>query len=195
LHEQQSYKFILCPLCQTDNLVEDINTLTKNLVLVENTLQLSKSNISLLEKEKDIITNKKPLKLICPSHSKDLEAFCETDKMMLCVSCILENDHKNHDLSSIDKAAQKERAYIQSGHDKILDIETELTLSLHKIEDYKNFIKKNSESTIEDNLIFFEEMILIIKERQYSIEQNIKKFIQYYKIFSKFKCTCVSSNF
>lgn len=178
LHEKQSYKFILCPLCQTDNLVEDINTLTKNLVLVENTLQLSKSNISLVEKEKDIITNKKPLKLICPSHSKDLEAFCETDKMMLCVSCILENDHKNHDLSSIDKAAQKERAYIQSGHDKILDIETQLTLSLHKIEDYKNFIKKNSESTIEDNLIFFEEIILIIKERQNSIEQNIKKICE-----------------
>ena len=27
----------------------------------------------------------------------------ENDKTMLCVSCIIENGHKNHDLSSIEK--------------------------------------------------------------------------------------------
>jgi hypothetical protein len=175
LHKQQSCKNISCPLCQTENLVEDVNTLTKNLVLVENTLQISSSNVSFIEKEKEIIPNKKSQKLICPSHSKDLEAFCETDKMMLCVSCILESDHKNHDLSSIDKAAQKERAFIQSGYDKVLELESQLSDSLQKIEDMKKIVITSTESRIEDNEIFFEEMILIIKERQYFLEQNIKK--------------------
>ena len=30
-----------------------------------------------------------------------IEAFCEKDKSLLCIDCILEDGHKNHEISSI----------------------------------------------------------------------------------------------
>lgn len=63
-------------------------------------LQLPK-NKALIDNEKDFKSSKEKEK--CKIHNKEIEIFCETDKLVLCVTCIVDNDHKNHDLSSIDK--------------------------------------------------------------------------------------------
>ena len=42
-------------------------------------------------------------KLICLQHSKDLDAFCMTDKTLICINCILEGEHNSHELLTIKK--------------------------------------------------------------------------------------------
>lgn len=37
----------------------------------------------------------------CILHSKKLEAFCEKDASLLCIDCILSDQHKGHDIFSI----------------------------------------------------------------------------------------------
>jgi len=44
---------------------------------------------------------------ICSDHGKKLEAFCEKDNNLLCIDCILSEKHKNHEIVSIVKAAEK----------------------------------------------------------------------------------------
>ena len=72
-----------------------MNSLPKNIALLENNL-----NQIIFNENVSSSNQNKPL---CKIHSKDIEAFCETDRTMLCVNCIIENSHKNHDLSSIEK--------------------------------------------------------------------------------------------
>lgn len=65
----------------------------------------------------------------CRLHSKKLEAFCVYDRQLLCIDCILSEDHRGsapvglkggpgrheriiHEIISIEKAVQSERIAI-----------------------------------------------------------------------------------
>jgi len=48
----------------------------------------------------------------CEIHNKNIEVFCENDKSLLCVNCILDLSHKNHKLTAINKVK----------HSKIINI-------------------------------------------------------------------------
>lgn len=96
---------------------------------------------------------------------------------MLCVSCILENDHKNHDLSSIDKAAQKERALFEEGYDKVLLIEEVLRNSLDEVENNKKIINEKAEKNINDIESFFNEIKLVIEERENIVKSKILRVL------------------
>jgi hypothetical protein len=37
----------------------------------------------------------------CETHFKKIEAFCMQDKVILCIDCILNDGHKNHEINSI----------------------------------------------------------------------------------------------
>ena len=46
----------------------------------------------------------------CEAHSKKLEAFCDSDKKMICIECILLENHRNHDIIGLEKAVAQEKA-------------------------------------------------------------------------------------
>ena len=76
---------IVCFICSIETIAETIDNLPKNMAILENREKREKFDF------------------LCEHHSKEIEAFCDNDKTMLCVSCIIENTHKNHIFSSIDK--------------------------------------------------------------------------------------------
>ena len=45
--------------------------------------------------------------LLCKEHGKKIEAFCFDDNSNLCVSCLIESNHKTHNFISIEKAQEK----------------------------------------------------------------------------------------
>ena len=46
---------------------------------------------------------------ICEAHKKKIEAFCDIDKKILCIDCILNENHKAHEILALDKATTKEK--------------------------------------------------------------------------------------
>ena len=50
-------------------------------------------------------TMKLELQSMCPEHNKPIEGYCENERQTLCIGCILSGDHKNHEITSITKAA------------------------------------------------------------------------------------------
>lgn len=46
---------------------------------------------------------------MCEAHDKKIEAFCDLDKKLLCIDCILNENHKNHEILSLEKACTKEK--------------------------------------------------------------------------------------
>lgn len=63
---------------------------------------------------------KKPLRSLCTLHDKPIEAFCLFDRQLLCIDCILSDDHKGrnskerHDMVSVEKASETEREQLQN---------------------------------------------------------------------------------
>ena len=45
-------------------------------------------------------------------HGKKIEAFCKVDKTILCIDCILSENHKNHEIASVHDAAIAEKALV-----------------------------------------------------------------------------------
>ena len=55
-----------------------------------------------MEEEQVTVTQK------CKQHKKDIEVFCWTDRAMLCLNCILQNqDHRHHELLSFEQTEEK----------------------------------------------------------------------------------------
>ena len=81
-----SFVKIKCFICSVETLTETLDNLPINMAILEN------------REKKDHQKH-----ILCSVHSKEIEAFCDDDKSMLCVNCIIENSHKNHNFSSIDK--------------------------------------------------------------------------------------------
>ena len=52
---------------------------------------------------------------LCKLHpTKKIEAFCEKDFKLLCIDCILSDRHKNHEIISVAKAAERHSAYLRA---------------------------------------------------------------------------------
>ena len=47
----------------------------------------------------------------CIKHDKKYEAFCQNDRSLICIDCILEDDHKAHEMVSISKALEKDNIF------------------------------------------------------------------------------------
>ena len=50
---------------------------------------------------------------MCNAHNKKLEAFCDNDKKILCIDCILNENHKSHEIISLVKACTLEKVTLE----------------------------------------------------------------------------------
>jgi hypothetical protein len=67
----------------------------------------------------------------CQRHNKQLEAYCTSDRQVLCISCILEDGHRSHEITTLAKAAEKERDKLKAASSAALSLE----LLLQKLEE------------------------------------------------------------
>jgi hypothetical protein len=72
-----------CPECHTPTFIESVGLLPKNLALIA--------------RDRDRDTSRD----LCGKHHKKYEAFCEKENMLICIECILQDGHKNHEMDSI----------------------------------------------------------------------------------------------
>jgi hypothetical protein len=114
----------------------------------------------------------------CNIHLKELEAYCQTDKQTLCVTCIIENDHKNHDLCSIDKAVINERQVIEDAYCKSKMLEKHIEDTIIMINDYK--LELDSKAKLNTNAIedFFSEINNFINERKVALKRRISDVLE-----------------
>ena len=126
---------MICPDCDNVNYAEVYSDFPKNLALLNfNQLQKNNTNTSKnnLKQKVDKTTsenNERPMTSneqmskypiiknietnkvsseICGKHNKKYEAFCENERVLICIDCILNDGHKNHDMVSIQTAYEKE---------------------------------------------------------------------------------------
>ena len=128
-----------------------------------------KSEKSLLESAK---SSKKTL--ICPIHKRKLEAFCRLDKKAVCLSCLLENHHRFHEVIPL-KDAILDQKY------KILDFLKESDILKENLEkryfsqllSAKQALKVSYEDSLENLRDFFNRIHAFLQEKQGEIQEKI----------------------
>lgn len=63
---------------------------------------------------------------MCEAHDKKIEAFCDLDKKLLCIDCILNENHKSHEILSLEKASAKEKHVFEMQLRSAITKETEV---------------------------------------------------------------------
>jgi len=115
---------------------------------------------------------------ICSVHCKPLEAFCDTDKSLLCVSCILDNDHKNHDLLAIGKAAQSQKDLFENKLMKILEKEKKIIEEIDIIENHMKTSKYESDEKLKMIENFFKKIYLLLSFREEFLKTKISNHFE-----------------
>ena len=86
--------------------------------------------------------------LICPEHNKTIEGYCENDRLALCISCILSGDHKNHEITSISKAAKQERESLTLKFKQSKVLQDLVEANLNKIGNHQEVLKYQAQDSI-----------------------------------------------
>lgn len=156
-------KSVKCPECPTITTGDSLASFPKNIAL------LSYTNLN------QHVTKGQYL---CKTHGKNQEAFCEDDKQLLCIDCILHSCHKSHEIKSINESYKKAKENIFNKQQKSLSIEIDLNKKLSELEEEKNELRNKLEE--KNNIIsdFFNEISKIIHDRESFLKSNLNQLVE-----------------
>lgn len=193
---------MICPECKQINYAEVYSDFPKNLALLnfnqqqKNTTNTSKTNLKpKLAKtspgthERNLtveeLTIKYPLikkiepnkasSEMCLKHSKKYEAFCENERVLICIDCILNDGHKNHDMVSIQTAYQKEVLTSKQNLEKSIETEYKINEGKLKAESKIIDLRKKLKTNLKKLKTVFKEIKKYINSRIVDLEDTIRK--------------------
>ena len=50
---------------------------------------------------------------VCRTHNQKVEAYCEKDNELLCLTCVINGQHKSHKISSVSEKVTKDRSILK----------------------------------------------------------------------------------
>ena len=116
---------------------------------------------------------------LCLTHEKQIEAFCQEDNELVCISCILSNEHKGHTLHSIEKAIDLQITYIGKEYEKSKEIKTGILKQKKEIQEKLESFVDSLNSRKKDVSKFFDEIKQIINEKEAKMLEEVdEKFKQ-----------------
>lgn len=105
-------------------------------------------------------------KVLCKIHSKNLDAYCFTDKQLICIDCILENKHTSHDLLSIKSGYEKYILHVTEKFEELRKKQVENKEKISSLLEIKECFLSIKESRLGIIKIFFCFMKKLISERE-----------------------------
>lgn len=104
---------------------------------------------------------------ICAEHGKEFEAYCFNDGKILCVSCLLERQHKDHEVDSIDRAFEKFKSTLLTTLGQLGNNEAVFgDGSADKLEEIQGILNENWEYAIRKIEVEFAEIESMISARK-----------------------------
>jgi tripartite motif-containing protein 43/48/49/64/77 len=148
-----------CPFCSTPVNARTIDEFPKNLILIGKAAPNSNN-------------------VCCPLHDKCLEAFCDNDKSLLCIDCILCGDHKVHNVMPCELAFQKEKQVMITKSLECQQAEVKVKQILDSYAQHQSMLKEKASESKESISLFYMEVKNLIRERENSLKQNIDTILE-----------------
>lgn len=149
---------VICPQCKVKNPANSVLSFPANLALMT------------LKQQSPIET--------CEIHNKAIEAYCNTDKKVLCVSCILDDGHKSHDITSITKAALRQKDILNAYSGSVLMNEAIINKEEQDLDSSSKSIKENFDRIQEDLHSIYESIKELIDLREKENTEKMKSLMQ-----------------
>ena len=115
---------------------------------------------------------------MCGIHQKKLEAFCEQDKKVLCIDCILSGDHKSHEILSLDRACTKEKQAFEAALASALSKESEVQHQIHRIQSHMSDLESQANSSRGQVSKLFNQIRAKLIERETTIKRRIADILE-----------------
>jgi hypothetical protein len=152
-------KSILCPQCAVTTNTSSLSSLPTNLALIQ------------LKQKKRAIE-------VCEKHKKPIEAFCCNDKLLVCVLCLVEDGHKSHELSTIQKAARKFRDNLTNYLVLAQNHQESIQKEIKELSENQSNIMTTYAKTVKNFSVVFEILKKIVIEKEILIKERLKKTLQ-----------------
>ncbi|OMJ73023.1 hypothetical protein SteCoe_28379 [Stentor coeruleus] len=149
---------VTCPQCNVKNPAASVLSFPANLALIQ------------LRQKSSIDT--------CDIHNKNIEAYCNTDKKVLCVSCILDDGHKSHDITSIAKASLRQKDVLNAYSGSVIMNETLIQKEEQELESLSKSIKESYEKIQEDLHLMYDSIKEAMVQREAENNEKLKLILQ-----------------
>uniref|UniRef100_A0A8C1XIB8 Tripartite motif-containing protein 16-like n=1 Tax=Cyprinus carpio TaxID=7962 RepID=A0A8C1XIB8_CYPCA len=98
-------------------------------------------------------------KKTCPQHHKLLEVYCRTDRQCICCLCMLDTNHKGHDMVSAATGRAEKQRQLEKSKQMVTDRETELK----EIQKASGRLRNLTQATEEEGDRIFTELLSFIR--------------------------------
>lgn len=149
-------KSVSCPQCSILTPVSTLNTLPTNLALIQ-------------------LKQKKRALDLCEKHKKPIEAFCCNDKILVCVLCLVEDGHKSHELTTVQKAAKKFRDNLSNYAALANSYQDSIQKDIKELNEKQNSLHFSYNKLVKDFSIVFDLIKKIVIEKEMQIKEKLRK--------------------
>lgn len=114
----------------------------------------------------------------CENHGKKIEAFCDNDKKILCIDCILNENHKSHEILSLEKACLGEKQLFEASLANANSRESEVHNQIHRLNAHLSDLEVSANRNRGDISAIFSEIRNKLIEREASIKRKISETLE-----------------
>ncbi|EAS03065.2 kelch motif protein (macronuclear) [Tetrahymena thermophila SB210] len=103
------------------------------------------------------------------------KAFCMSDKVLLCINCILEENHKSHELESIQNARNGEMKTVEKHLAKAEHLKQKIVNSINSIQESTSQLSKITDKSLHEITHFYNNIRKIVNEREEKQKNRVKE--------------------
>ncbi|XP_038672940.1 zinc-binding protein A33-like [Scyliorhinus canicula] len=143
----------------------------------ERTLRANRALAKLAQKARKLRLSpkEKKIKLHCEEHQEEMKLFCETDKKLICVNCVVAPDHREHRFLPIKEAVEKYKDRLKSS----LDSQTEkksMVLEMEQKQKGKISEVREQSSSLQTHITSeFSKMHQILTEKEQLLLRDLRE--------------------
>ncbi|XP_038671015.1 zinc-binding protein A33-like isoform X4 [Scyliorhinus canicula] len=143
----------------------------------ERNLRINRALGNLAQKARNLKLNpkEKESKLHCEEHQEELKLFCETDKKLICFTCVVAPDHREHRFLSIKEAAEICKDQLKSSLDSVTAKKSEVLQMEMKQKGKISEVREQSSSLQTHITSEFSKMYQILTEKEQRLLRDLRE--------------------
>lgn len=180
--EDVDERVFYCPECSIEYEPLPVSNFPKNLYLLNLNKDKDEEEAGPVKRTSAYVKGSTPDKsqrsidednVLCSFHPKKIEAYCMLCKQVLCIDCILNDGHKNHEINAIEKAVGIERNLFYDFLKRAMEIEDRIKAQNLEIDNHFLMVRNQANKNRDALSKIFNNVRKLINERENELKSKI----------------------
>lgn len=165
-----------CPVCHTPTQIDgrDVGKLPKNYGLLEvigsnpSSYMSRVGRLSIAGRGDSPTAQKNEVQaaIFCPDHGDHLSSYCVKDNTLVCSSCLLYGNHKQHKCLLVTEAAKIGREKLQQLNPEVLGQKKRLEEALVDVKNVMERVQTSGGRLVDEMNACFDDLVQFVEERR-----------------------------